>query len=620
MSVMGRKHNGSSGANEHRVLCVFVPGIKGSVLRCDSCKRRSWPPQFLDNSIESFRRYVSVRSRKIEHMMKPEEAECLAMHHQTVYGVLKKVTFLKGLIKRDIYGEFLTNLQSDCDAIGLTSDGLKRRVELHSFAYDWRNVRQAAEQLLSYLSTTICSFSAIVLVAHSMGGLVCRYMLEELVHHRRVFDPVARQLHHDVKMVYMMGVPHYGSLRSLYHLVDPQNSSVAAHYRNIQSLYDMIPFSDIGSQIEGTLSGSSGVKVAVEPPIEKVVVKDLTSVGSHTESLDTDGVALRRFRSDIFLKEIDGEITVDHRHWLPENSPQQSGRSITRTREADINEHILTLTAGLVSRFPELKAYEARLLLGARVHFALNSSHKPPGCVYICVNAVGVKSPSMIDGQNRLYRDCDNGDGVVCSVVERPNGKHSRYGLGSVLWNKFRTQTDHSVGAVQTESVDATSLENAAGQDKKRFNVHVSMLKSIDVFRFVRLVLPTEICGSGAAGTPWSGKKHIWRTFVDKGSISEVISSSTVMFRGLEVTATNLKSGYCIVNIELEPTDSIGSYSSSPSLEISVTQIPTQTTGTVVHPLGDRTRKIKLRPGVDWSRVTVLLNSYFTISGVRDLQ
>ncbi|KAG8314442.1 hypothetical protein J6590_092678 [Homalodisca vitripennis] len=155
--------------NNRRLLCVFVPGFKGSALGCEQCKRRSWPPGFLDHTGETFRRCIEV-------------------------------SLVGGLYVREVYSVFLRDLQKECNAAGSTDDGLNERVTLEKFAYDWtRGVHYAAEKLYVYLSTMSRGYHAIALIVHSMGGLVCRYLLEVLVYAKRAYDETARHLYRSVK-------------------------------------------------------------------------------------------------------------------------------------------------------------------------------------------------------------------------------------------------------------------------------------------------------------------------------------------------------------------------------------------------------------------------------------
>lgn len=566
---------------DHRVLCVFVPGIKGSVLRCESCKRRSWPPQFLDSNIEMMRRFMTVRSGKIERLMSTSEIECLTAHTQSVCDVLKEVSVLSGLIKRNVYGKFLERLQKDCDEMGLTPNGQYRRATVYNFAYDWTlGVRHAAAELYSYLQSTVSMYSGVALIAHSMGGLVCRYMLEELLYHDyHKQRPSSKYLFERVKLMYAIGVPHYGAVRSLHHLIDSDGGDLTKYCRGVQSLYDMIPFSDLESQVEGfpVVSGSA------------------TCESHRTE----------RHRSDIFLKKTDQRVIIDRKYWRPHTRPntgQQSSLSLTsgQYQSTDTSRYISYLVDNLCSRFPELTPYRDRLCRGAVAHFSLNSSHKPPGCVYICVNGVGVRTPSLIDEKNRLFRGCKSGDGIVCSVADRKKER----GWKRLFWTL-------KAGKSATRSVHDKNDPEDTPQMMKDTVVHVSMLNCINVFRGVREILATDLFGNSATRN-WNGKKCLWDMFVENETMcEEVVSSSSTLFYGHEITATNLKSGYCVLNVIFNSDGG-----SNDGLDITVMSH----SGKHYVLKKENYTNIGITPDADWSRVTVIFGGHHAIYNVQRLE
>lgn len=526
---------GNASSGRRRVLCVFVPGIKGSVLRCASCDRRSWPPQFLDYYAQTLRRIVSRRTTKIRRLMDANEAECLVSHRQLPCGVVKSVKVFGGLFRKHVYGTFLDTLRRDFDEVG-------DAVTLLEFAYDWTlGVRRAAQQLMSDLREVTGSYEAVVFVSHSMGGLVCRYLLEELVHRTRHSDPTAAYLNDATKLLYMVGVPHYGAVRSLHYLVDTADDYKAALSRRMQSLYDMIPFSDL------------------------------------------EGERLKRVRSDIFLRKTERLLVVDRDHWKPE----RPGSRLT-------DAHIPYLVDLVVSRFPQLTCHRDRLSRAAKVHFALDSGRKrPTGCVYFCVNAVGVKSPSAIETDGRLTRDCDRGDGIVCSVVDE-----------RVLWKDRSGWASRLFGRPGIAGVGNTTTTTDRGDGYT--SVHLSFINCLDVFGAMKRVLAAELFDNTAVTGPWSGKKSIWWSLVGEGGMSstEVVSSSTRLFHGCEIAVSNLKCGYCVLSLRTAPSQATRTVERA-RLEISLVST------------GDRLPiSVLLKPDKCWTGVTVVLSGHRTISNV----
>lgn len=558
-----------------RVLCVFVPGLKGSVLKCECCDRRTWPPSFLDSNVQTIRRVLTKRSMKIESMLNSVESECLTSHPQTVCGIVRKVRILNGLYTRDVYATFLENLLVECDGVGLTSDGLHKAVTLHEFAYDWtRGVRHAAETLFAYLQCSIGVYDAVVFVAHSMGGLVCRYLLEELCYNGRdEADTTAGHLYRKVKLVYALGVPHYGTVRALHHLIDPLGGDFAERCRRVQSLYDMIPFSDLNAQIDG-------LSTSVRRPY-------------------LYALSLKRYRSDLFLKRTDGKVIVNRDDWRPPD-----GRA---DRTHVLPHHVRVLVDILTSRFPVLARCPERLHEAAGVHFALNSELRPTGCAYLFLNAVGLMSPSSIDRNNFLFRRCAQGDGVVCSIVDRVRS--------------------HAFAGERRTASGGRPIGNAAinGSDENAYGVHVKMLKHIDVFRVVRETVARELYGGTTVGRP-NGIRYLWRRTFNDGGDTAAVSSSTFTWRQWSVTAINLVSGRCVLSVRTIADG--GGADEQTTGDMIVDLIPTlfetrdrndddsghgiAAAASTDIPI-DVITSVTVKPANDWRKVTVIIDGHYTI-------
>lgn len=562
----------------NRVLCVFVPGLKGSVLKCTSCDRRTWPPAFLDSNIETVRRFVRTRSRKIEHLMNADEYDCLVTHSQTVCGIVKKVTVLSGIYTRDVYATFLRNLQDECDGAGLTDDGLHKVVTLHSFAYDWTlGIRNAAEELFAYLHGA-SAYSAVVLIAHSMGGLVCRYVLEEMCY-KGGADPLYRK----VRLVYAMGVPHYGTVRALHYLIDPRGGVFTDRCRHIQSLYDMIPFSDLNAQIDGIQTTNARRPCWPDSP-------------------------LTRYRSELFLKRTDREIIVDRDDWQPR---REYVTAVENSAEA-LSNYTRCLIEKLTTRFPVLAPYTDRLREAASVHFALDSQRRPTGCVYMFVNAVGYMSPSLIDKNDVMFRKCARGDGLVCSTVDEKR-RSDRSAVPLVC-------PPTTVNSPKSEKdADAT----IRGFVDNKYSVHVDMLKHIDVFRVVREVLAREIFGNTTIGR-MDGIKYLWRRTIRENVGSTVVSSSTVPFRRWSITAANLASGRCVLSVSVRDALDIDTPPVDGDVTLDMRRLPVGSSCQDRKPKSEPPSlddggitSVTLKLARDWNRVTLIVGGHYTISNVR---
>lgn len=513
----------------------------------------------------------------MEHLMNADEYDCLVTHSQTVCGIVKKVTVLGGIYTRDVYATFLRNLQDECDGAGLTDDGLHKVVTLHSFAYDWTlGIRNAAEALFAYLHGAVNDYSAVVLVAHSMGGLVCRYVLEEMCY-RRGADALYRR----VRLVYAMGVPHYGTVRALHYLIDPRGGVFTEHCRHIQSLYDMIPFSDLNAQIDGIQTGA-----------RRTCLPDSS---------------MTRYRSELFLKRTDREIVVSRDDWRP-------GRDYVANRDnpaGTLPNYTRCLIDKLTSRFPVLARYRDRLREAADVHFALDSQRRPAGCVYMFVNAVGFMSPSLIDKNDFMFRKCARGDGLVCSTVD---DDRQRDGSAAPLVCPPTTV----VGRRETDA-DAT----IRGFVENKYSVHVDMLKHIDVFRVVREILAKEIFGNTTIGR-MDGIKYLWRRTMCDNDGSTVVSSSTIPFRRWSISAANLASGRCVVSVSIKDTLDTDTPHVDGDVTLDMRRLPVASSCNdrrseteSSSPVDDGITSVTLKLARDWNRVTLIVGGHYTILNVR---
>ena len=119
--------------------------------------------------------------------------ELIAMPSQgpiVAHGLVQEVIIIPNFLKQEQYGRLGDYLEK-----GL---GYRRKVDLHEYAYDWRqDVRISAQQL----ANTILHWSSsqpVTIIAHSLGCLVSRYYIEMLGGKNHVDRLV------------LLGGPHYG--------------------------------------------------------------------------------------------------------------------------------------------------------------------------------------------------------------------------------------------------------------------------------------------------------------------------------------------------------------------------------------------------------------------------
>lgn len=163
-------------------VAVFVPGIMGSELWLD--RELIWPGGVLDMVF----RYPHV-SESDDVQVKGDE---LLSAKLRVGDVIRQVSV-------SAQYEALFQTLADC---GLREDDNT----LYPFPYDWRKNNADSAQGLAELLDRVAEKQPdeILLIAHSMGGLICRYYLES-----RTFDQ--RPGLHLVSSLICLATPHYGS-------------------------------------------------------------------------------------------------------------------------------------------------------------------------------------------------------------------------------------------------------------------------------------------------------------------------------------------------------------------------------------------------------------------------
>lgn len=135
---------------------IFIPGYYGSVLKQSSSNKRVW---------------LTAGEALFGHKtlaLNDKGLDIPGADSYKVDGVLKQVALLFGLFNIDAYGDFLTQLQA------------LENFDVIPFAYDWRRDNMLAVEKLAKLIEQLKQRQPdkkIILVAHSMGGLITSYYL-----------------------------------------------------------------------------------------------------------------------------------------------------------------------------------------------------------------------------------------------------------------------------------------------------------------------------------------------------------------------------------------------------------------------------------------------------------
>lgn len=209
-------------------LIVLIPGITGSIL-VSADGSEVWNP-----SINTLWRTVTDSlgvASKLKLMGNAKDDGI------TPLGLVPDITIIPGLVKIDGYARIAQFLVDELD--------LERDANFREFPYDWRRDNRESALRLKELTTTWLQVwrkksgndsAKLVLIGHSMGGLVARYFFECLEGWR------------DTRMIMTLGTPHSGSLNALNFLehglkksIGPWGIDLSPALRSMPSVYQLLP-------------------------------------------------------------------------------------------------------------------------------------------------------------------------------------------------------------------------------------------------------------------------------------------------------------------------------------------------------------------------------------------
>jgi hypothetical protein len=211
-----------------RDVFVCLPGITGSVLRKDGRDLWNVSGGALFSALTTLGR--SIRDLKLKD--DPADMDDLG-DGITAPEVIRDVHLIPGFWKIDGYTKMLRYIEETFDVASGRN--------LFEFPYDWRRdnrvaarrlQRQARGWLDAWRASSGAADAKLVLVGHSMGGLVSRYFLECLDGWR------------DTRALVTFGTPYRGSLNALDTLVNGKKIKfidLTEFSRSFTSIYQLLP-------------------------------------------------------------------------------------------------------------------------------------------------------------------------------------------------------------------------------------------------------------------------------------------------------------------------------------------------------------------------------------------
>ena len=220
-------------------LIIILPGILGSVLQKDG--RDLWA--ISGDAIWDlvFRTGETINSLKLEQD-DPEAADLGDGVRPT--AVIQDIHLVPGLWKIDGYTRTAKLITDNFEVTpgDIYNDPDDRPANFYQFPYDWRRDNRANARILKKLvdkrlkcwreSTKGAPDAKVILMAHSMGGLVSRYYLEVL------------EGWQDSRALFTFGTPYRGSLNAVNFLANGYKKlflDLTEVMRSLTSIYQLLP-------------------------------------------------------------------------------------------------------------------------------------------------------------------------------------------------------------------------------------------------------------------------------------------------------------------------------------------------------------------------------------------
>lgn len=248
-----------------RDMVIILPGITGSVLQKDGkdlwavSGQAIW--QILRNSDKSFQDLMLVQD--------DPEAESLGDGIRAT-RLVEDAHLVPGLVKIDGYTKTSRLITDNFDVTvgNIYEDSDDKAANFYHFPYDWRRDNRASARLLKQLvdkrlkrwrEASGATDAKVILLAHSMGGLVSRYYLEVLEGWR------------DCRALFTFGTPYRGSVNAVNFLANGYKKlflDLTEVMRSLTSIYQLLPIYEmvnIGGEYKRIAEANNLPNIVQEP-------------------------------------------------------------------------------------------------------------------------------------------------------------------------------------------------------------------------------------------------------------------------------------------------------------------------------------------------------------------
>ncbi|NTV62921.1 MAG: hypothetical protein HGA65_05205 [Oscillochloris sp.] len=218
-------------------LMIFLPGVMGSVLAKDGNVLWGISPKILPRLLQ-FEQFVRDLS------LAGDDPDRLALDDGVVAtALMPDVHLIPGFWKIDGYTSLIDAISAQ---VGVTLGDVaapQKKANFFPFPYDWRRDNRAnAKRLKRFIDKQLPAWqessgnasAKVILMAHSMGGLISRYYLECLGGHAKC------------RALLTFGTPYRGSLNALDSIINGMHLfksffDVSPALRSFTSTYQLLP-------------------------------------------------------------------------------------------------------------------------------------------------------------------------------------------------------------------------------------------------------------------------------------------------------------------------------------------------------------------------------------------
>ncbi len=247
-------------------LVVFVPGILGSrlVKRLENGETE----EIWNSSFRLIAKYLARRGQALQPLYNNDANDKVVPD-----GLIQGISLIPGLFKIDGYKKISEEIRRNFQYADATRDE-KSSAGYIEFPYDWRkDNRESARLLKAKIDESLCEWrkfrpkAKVILIGHSMGGLVAKWYLENLDGHK------------DCRALFAVGTPFRGSVRTVnyfangYKLNGVDVTQLMRSFPSAYQLFPTYPMVRFGKEIHTVLDASakSGVLCGTQDDQQRIV-------------------------------------------------------------------------------------------------------------------------------------------------------------------------------------------------------------------------------------------------------------------------------------------------------------------------------------------------------------